>query len=328
VKTAEAADAAACAHRAWTPLHDAVPDFEHRSARPVSFVRCSACGLVRQDPVASVASLREGYPEDYRAHLSGDHPSALGRAVAGLKSVQAGMLLAKLRRFLPAKDAPILELGCGSGHLLRRLRAEGFTNLHGVDRNPDLREALRSAGIGFTACDLDEGLAVTGRYHTIVMIYLLEHLADPEGVLRAAAKLLVPGGQLLVLTPNAASVGHRLFGRYWAGLHAPRHASLQAPSTMRAAARALGFEEVRVTFPTDPGSWALSAQNLVESHRKAAAPPFGTRAYALALLPFVYPLALAESVSGRGSSMLVRLAGAGAGVEAGAGSKPERDAIV
>jgi 2-polyprenyl-3-methyl-5-hydroxy-6-metoxy-1,4-benzoquinol methylase len=308
VKTAEVAEAAYCAHRAWTPLHDAVPDFEHRSARPVSFVRCSACGLVRQDPVASVASLRDGYPDDYRAHLSGDNPSPLGRAVAGLKSIQAGMLLAKLRRFLPAKDEAVLELGCGSGHLLRRLRAAGFTNLHGVDRNPALGESLHRSGIGFTACDLDEGLAVTGRYHTIVMIYLLEHLADPEGLLRACAKLLVPGGQLLVLTPNAASVGHRLFGRYWAGLHAPRHASLQAPSTMRAAARALGFEQVDVTFPTDPGSWALSAQNLVESHRHADAPRFGTRAYALALLPFVYPLALAESVSGRGSSMLVRLA--------------------
>ena len=75
---------------------------------------------------------------------------------------------------------------------------------------------------------------------------------------------------------------------------------------MRAAARSLGFADVDVTFPTDPGSWALSAQNLVESRRRAAAPRFGTRAYTLALLPFVYPLALAESFSGRGSSMLVR----------------------
>jgi 2-polyprenyl-3-methyl-5-hydroxy-6-metoxy-1,4-benzoquinol methylase len=308
VKTAEVAPAASCAHRAWLPLHDAVPDYEHRSARAVSFVECAECGLVRQDPVASVASLRDGYPADYRAHLSADDPSLLGRAVAGLKSVQAGLLLAKLRRFLPAKTAPILELGCGSGHLLRRLRAEGFTNLHGVDRNPELGESLRASGIAFTACDLDEGVAVSGRYHTIVMIYVLEHLADPEGVLRACAKLLVPEGQILLLTPNAASVGHRLFGRFWAGLHAPRHASLHGPSTLRAAAGALGFGHVDVTFPTDPGSWALSAQNVVESRRAGSAPRFGTRPYALALLPLVYPLALAESAAGRGSSMLVRLA--------------------
>jgi len=208
---------------------------------------------------------------------------------------------------LPAKSEPILELGCGAGHPLRRLRAGGFTNMHGADRNASLGDALRASGIGFTACDLDEGVAVTGCYHTILMIYVLEHLADPEGLLRACTKLLVPGGQLLVLTPNAASIGHRIFGRFWAGLHAPRHAWLHRPSTLLAAARALGFEDMSITFPADPGSWVLSAQNLIESRRASAAPKFGTKAYALPLLPFAYPFALAESRAGRGSSMLVRL---------------------
>ncbi len=307
VKTAEGAPVAPCLHAAWSPLHDAVPDYEHRSLRAVSFVACARCGLVRQEPIASVASLRDGYPADYRAHVAEDHPSRMGRAVAGLKSVQAALLLAKLRRFLPGKSEPILELGCGAGHLLRRLHGDGFTNLFGVDRNPELGASLREDGITFTALDLEEGLAIEGRYHTIIMSYVIEHLADPERVLRECAELLVPGGQLLILTPNAASLSHRVFGRFWAGLHAPRHAFLHRPSTFRSAALALGFEHIDISFPTDPGSWALSAQNFVESHRGGSTPEFGTKPYALALLPFVYPLALAESAAGRGSSILVRL---------------------
>jgi SAM-dependent methyltransferase len=314
VETAERADRderAVCTHRRWKTLHDGVPDFEHHSARAVSFVECTSCGFVRQEPIASVESLREGYPADYRAHVAEDHPSLLGRSVARLKSVQASLLASKLRRYLPAKSEPILELGCGAGHLLRSLRAQGFTNLRGVDRNADLGPSLRADGIAFTACDLDEGIAVDGRYHTVIMSYVIEHLADPERVLTACAELLVPGGQVLLLTPNAASVGHRVFGRFWAGLHAPRHASLHRPSTMRATAKALGFDRIEVSFPADPGSWVLSAQNVVESRRSDAAPRFGTKWYALALLPFVYPFALAESASGRGSSMLVRLIRAG-----------------
>ena len=302
---------ARCAHPQWKTLHEAVPDFEHHSSRAVSFVECATCGFVRQEPIASVESLRDGYPADYRAHVAEDHPSMLGRAVARLKSVQAGMLVSKLERYLPAKTEPILELGCGAGHLLRRLHQGGFTNLRGVDRNPDLGPSLRALGIAFTACDLDEGIAAPGRYHTIIMSYVIEHLADPERVLTACAELLVPGGQVLLLTPNAASVGHRVFGRFWAGLHAPRHASLHRPSTLRAMANALGFDRVEVSFPADPGSWVLSAQNVVESRRSTGAPRFGTKWYALALLPFVYPFALAESASGRGSSMLVRLIRAG-----------------
>ncbi|MDB4933645.1 MAG: Methyltransferase type 12 [Labilithrix sp.] len=318
-----------CPHPAWTPLYDAVPDYEHRASRAASFVQCPRCELIRQEPLPSADTLRDDYdaeyPADYRAHVASDDPSLFARAVARLKEVQAGLLLAKIRRFLPDHGAPILELGCGAGHFLRRLRAAGFSDLHGVDRNAELGPALRKDGIAFTSCDLDRGLPLERRYHTIVLNYLIEHLADPEAVLRECAEHLVPGGQLLILTPNSASVAHRVWKRFWSGLHAPRHTFLHSPASFRSAARALGFERIDITFPTDPGSWALSAQNFVEGHRtRAAAPRYGTKPYALGLLPFVYPLALAESAAGRGSSMLARLVARGAG----GASKPARDAIV
>jgi 2-polyprenyl-3-methyl-5-hydroxy-6-metoxy-1,4-benzoquinol methylase len=314
VKTAET-----CPHERWVPLYDAVRDYEHHSAAHpssfVSFVRCARCGLVRQEPVPSADELRARYPDDYRAHVTSDAPSLLGRAIASLKAVQAELLIGTLRRFLPAKAAAILEIGCGAGHLLRQLRAKGFEHLHGVDLNPALGPPLEAAGIRFTACDLehdlarDLGLDLGVRFHTIIMNNVVEHLADPERVLMTCAALLEPGGQLLVFTPNTASLSHRLFGHYWSGLHAPRHVFMHRPSTLRAAAAALGFEDVDISFPADPASWALSAQNFVEAHRPAsAAPLYGTKPYALGLLPLFYPLAIAESGLGRGSSMLVRLA--------------------
>jgi SAM-dependent methyltransferase len=265
--------------------------------------------LIRQDPIPSADALGDLYPADYRAHLSSDDPSAVARAVASLKAVQAELLVAKLRRVLPPKGDAILEIGCGSGHLLRRLRAKGFTRLHGVDRNPGLGPALEAMGIRFTACDIEKSLVIEDRYHTIILNNVIEHLADPDSALAACAKLLEPGGQILIFTPNTASLSHRVFRSFWSGLHAPRHVLLHCPSTFRAVARSMGFEQVDISFPADPSSWALSAQNFVEAHRgERSAPQHGTKPYALGLLPLVYPFALTESALGRGSSMLVRLA--------------------
>jgi len=297
-----------CPHSEWVPLHDEVRDYEHGSSPPVAFVRCKACELVRQDPTPTPDALRDTYPADYRAHLSTDDASPLARAVASLKAVQAELLLRQLRGLLPGKSAAILEIGCGAGHLLRRLHAKGFTDLHGVDREPELGRPLEALGIRYTACDLDEGLSLEGRFDAILMHNVVEHLAYPERVLAACAERLEPGGQLLVFTPNTASLSHRVFGRFWSGLHAPRHVLLHRPSTIRAVGRALGFDRVDVSFPTDPGSWALSAQNLVEArHAPGATLRYGTKPYTLGLLPLFYPVAVAESAMGRGSSMLARL---------------------
>jgi SAM-dependent methyltransferase len=263
--------------------------------------------LIRQDPVPTPEELRDHYPADYRPHLSIDDPSMMARAVASLKTVQAELLVKKLRPFLPAKSDAILEIGCGAGHLLRRLRAKGFTDLHGVDQNPALGPALEALGIRFTACDVENELPIANPPHTIIMNNVIEHLARPDALLATCARMLSPRGQLLVFTPNTDSFSHRMFRSFWSGLHAPRHVILHSPDTFRAVGRSLGFERIDISFPADPSSWALSAQNFVEAHRRSSAMSHGTKAYALGLLPIAYPLALAESAVGRGSSMLVRM---------------------
>lgn len=271
-------------------------------------MRCVACDLIRQEPEPTADELRELYPADYRAHATGESASMLARTVARLKVVQAELLVRKLRRYLPRRDQAILEIGCGAGHLLRQLKAKGWQHLHGVDLSPKVGPALEADGIRFTACDIEQGLPQGERFHTIVMHNVIEHFAEPERVLAACARLLLPDGQVLVFTPNTASLSHRVFRETWSGLHAPRHVRLHSPNTMRATARALGFGEIEISFPIDPGCWAISAQNYVEAHRGAnPAPAHGTKPYALGLLPLFYPVAALESLLGRGSSMLARL---------------------
>jgi SAM-dependent methyltransferase len=53
-------------------------------------------------------------------------------------------------------------------------------------------------------CGLGEALPFrTGSFDLVIAMWVLEHLAQPETVFREIRRVLVPGGHLLFLTPNA-----------------------------------------------------------------------------------------------------------------------------
>jgi glycosyltransferase involved in cell wall biosynthesis len=95
----------------------------------------------------------------------------------------------------------ILDLGCGTGLLAERLRAQGHTVV-GVDR-------VKHEGIGtrldqFVEADLDAGLpgAVGDGFDAVVAVDVLAFVRDPAQLLREATGRLRPGGRLLVSVPN------------------------------------------------------------------------------------------------------------------------------
>ena len=127
------------------------------------------------------------------------------RANAGLHSHIARVIA---QSGLP-RDARILDLGCGTGAFLARLRAEGFTCLAGVDiAAPD----DLPGDIEFAALDLDTGRMpfVDGRFDLIVAIEVLEHIENLGMALSEIGRMLAPTGQCMATTPNLHSVEARL----------------------------------------------------------------------------------------------------------------------
>ncbi len=102
-----------------------------------------------------------------------------------------------------------LDIGCGRGDLLRRIRDEWRpASLGGIDAIDWLDEDLR-ADVNFhtvAAEDADE-LPVADR---VLLIEVIEHLEAPWSALRKAARLVAPGGRLVVSTPNLATLRTRL----------------------------------------------------------------------------------------------------------------------
>lgn len=113
--------------------------------------------------------------------------------------------------WLPAgHSAKILDAACGEGALLAYLRERGYTNLDGFDLSPECVAEGHRLGLSFVKCfDILELQNWPGSgYDVIFLMDIVEHLPKEKAaaVLEAARMKLVPGGYLVIQTPNLGSI--------------------------------------------------------------------------------------------------------------------------
>jgi SAM-dependent methyltransferase len=103
-------------------------------------------------------------------------------------------------------SASVIDLGSGEGAWALRLACEGF-DVQGFDVVP------RDEGpIPVRAVDLNGDFShlAPGGVDAVTLIEVLEHLENPRHVLREVARMLRPGGTLMLTTPNASGVYSRV----------------------------------------------------------------------------------------------------------------------
>jgi SAM-dependent methyltransferase len=109
----------------------------------------------------------------------------------------------RLRMVAPYLQGSVLDLGCGDAVVLTRLRPDQA--YVGVDGRAELVASLqkRHPGYQFYARDLDrEPLSLSGRFQTIVLMAVIEHLSQPGRMLSQIGRYLDAGGRLLITTPS------------------------------------------------------------------------------------------------------------------------------
>jgi len=122
----------------------------------------------------------------------------------------------QLEPWLPKdRGARILDAGCGHGNVLHMLMANGYRNVEGCDFSAEQLVLARRITEAVHEADVIDFLSEREEvYDTIIAFDLVEHFEKPDVLrfLQAARGSLMPGGTLILQTPNAASpfgCGHR-----------------------------------------------------------------------------------------------------------------------
>jgi ubiquinone/menaquinone biosynthesis C-methylase UbiE len=98
----------------------------------------------------------------------------------------------------------VLEVGCGSGHLTRRL-AERHVDIVGIDANPS---AAAIAGTDRVRTMRAESLSFDDdSFDAVISVHAIEHIPALEAAFVEMARVLRPGGQALFIYPAEPIMG-------------------------------------------------------------------------------------------------------------------------
>jgi glycosyltransferase involved in cell wall biosynthesis/SAM-dependent methyltransferase len=157
------------------------------------YARCAGCGARR---VAALPSESETVGQ-YKIHYSKGFPPehvepSRRRMLASVVTRARGL----------ASPGRLLDVGCGGGHLMAAARAEGWRPI-GTDLSPEAcRVARATAPVVQATADALPFRA--GTLDAVTLVNVLDHTTRPRAVVGEAARVLRPGGLLIVRVPNGA----------------------------------------------------------------------------------------------------------------------------
>lgn len=221
-------------------------------------IDCTDCGTGRLDPLPSAAEVAGFYPAAYYGKGGTKFSGLIEWLVRAVASRHIGFLT---RQSPPG--ARILDVGCGRGVALRALAKSGL-EAHGFERSPDAVAGLDREVQLRIADDLAAADYPPDFFDTVIIWHVLEHVRNPHEVLLEIARILKPGGRVIVAVPNYSSLQAQWAGSAWFHLDLPRHLYHFPVSGLRQLLEGCGFEcrsEHHFSLRQNPFGWIQSALN-------------------------------------------------------------------
>jgi SAM-dependent methyltransferase len=198
-------------------------------------MECSSCDVLYAGPIPSVASLDDAYHDAaYESTLEARYAAATYRR-----------LLDRFVRDLPDLRGA-LDIGAGDGAFLEELRSAGFDRIVGFEpsaapraaASEELRTHIRPEPF---APDLLPEDAFT----LVSCLQTIEHVPDPLGLCREAARVLAPGGAVMIVCHSRRALSARLPNRA-SPIFDIEHLQLFSPKSVRILLERSGFRRIEV----------------------------------------------------------------------------------
>lgn len=154
-----------------------------------------------------------------------------------------------------ADHQPVLDVGCGRGEFLALCRERGI-DARGVDTNERSISDLRQRGLDAALGAIPECFTPLAdrSLGAVLAMHVVEHLPVDAlfALFRESARVLRPGGLLMIETPNAESMAMAA-GDFWRD---PTHIAPRHPAALTVLAREHGFaiDEIRAVHELPEGT--------------------------------------------------------------------------
>jgi len=216
------------------------PRYDDRYGYPgvFSLFGCKGCGHKVLQAVFTPDILRQLYT-DYYPRSSFDikryRPS---KEVGGFRSWLNGER--RLAYSWVSEKVRILDIGCGFGETLGYHKARGC-DVYGVEADENIRMVAEKFGFNVHVGLFDDRNYEPAFFDCVTMDQVIEHVTDPVATLKGVARILKPGGRVIISTPNSNGWGAKVFGRHWINWHAPYHLHHFSVQSMKCSAEKAGL---------------------------------------------------------------------------------------
>jgi len=231
-------------------------------------VECKKCGLLRLSPLPDKLTIEQIYTRNSSQKklefevFSSKHLTSLK------KNLIIEPLLKKLKsRYNQNNNPRLLDIGCSTGWITSVARDLGF-DVIGLEVNPHFAQFGREKyGLNIIESYIEE-FSSDKKFNSATMFHVLEHLPDPLQVLKKVGELLDDKGNLLVVVPNAKSIGVSIFKEHY-NWNAPDHISFFSPDSIKLILNKAGFKVININNLTSPPLLLYSFNNLMKYYDKS-----------------------------------------------------------
>lgn len=170
----------------------------------------------------------------------------------------------------------ILDVGCGNGSFLIRVRQLGW-QVNGLEFDMKAASLAKSQGIDVWVGDYRNAPFKANSFDAITCHQVIEHVHDVPAFIAHLSSWLKPDGRLWLGTPNINSFARKYFGVHWRGLHPPHHITILSPKTLlkllndyglKGSLINRGFYETHIVSESDSLRHGIVGQDNITRHKK------------------------------------------------------------
>lgn len=206
-------------------------------------VECCDCGHRMLDVDFSAKEITTLYSEYYPRSTFALKNFRPARGAHGFNAWLSG--IKRCAYLWVPENVRVLDIGCGFGESLAYHKARGC-DVYGVEADENILRVAETFGFNAHAGVFDPDRYAPDFFDYITLDQVIEHMAFPVETLCGIARVLKPGGKVILSTPNASGWGAKLFGRRWINWHAPYHLQHFSFQSMQIAAEKAGLKMERI----------------------------------------------------------------------------------